>query len=231
MVALQEVRLAALPVWRTALQELGFAHVRSAFDHLEPGTRLEPVRRLAVLAAAREPLEVLPSPALPWPERHLAVRLADFDLHVLHAPISQKAGEVKVRTLEAVFAALAEPGERARVLVGDLNTPQYESREGEVQTFARTRSGTLRPDRGERHDRAELLLVKTLVDEHGWLDVFRELHGYARRDRSWVWHHGRGGYRIDHVLVRGLRPAACEYEHGWREARLSDHSAMWARLD
>jgi hypothetical protein len=32
------------------------------------------------------------------------------------------------------------------------------------------------------------------------------------------------------VLVRGLEVVACDYEHGWREARLSDHSAIWADL-
>jgi endonuclease/exonuclease/phosphatase family metal-dependent hydrolase len=38
------------------------------------------------------------------------------------------------------------------------------------------------------------------------------------------------GYRLDHILVRGLAVEACEYEHAWREAGLSDHSALWARL-
>jgi hypothetical protein len=36
------------------------------------------------------------------------------------------------------------------------------------------------------------------------------------------------GYRLDHLLVRGLEATACGYEHGWREAGHSDHSAMWA---
>jgi hypothetical protein len=32
------------------------------------------------------------------------------------------------------------------------------------------------------------------------------------------------------LLVRGLEPVACEYEHGWRDAGRSDHAAMWADL-
>ena len=40
----------------------------------------------------------------------------------------------------------------------------------------------------------------------------------------------RGGYRLDHIIVRGLEVAACEYEHPWRDAGLSDHAAMWADL-
>jgi len=38
------------------------------------------------------------------------------------------------------------------------------------------------------------------------------------------------GYRLDHVIVRGLHVTACEYEHAWRDAGLSDHAGMWARL-
>jgi endonuclease/exonuclease/phosphatase family metal-dependent hydrolase len=136
---------------------------------------------------------------------------------------------VKVRTLEAVSAALAGDSDVPRVLVGDLNTPQYESREGEVRSFARTRSGRIRPTHGERHDRAELGLVVGLR-EHGYVDAFRAVHGYARRDRSWLYPNGKTGFRLDHVIVRGLEPVACEYEHGWREARLSDHAAIWADL-
>jgi endonuclease/exonuclease/phosphatase family metal-dependent hydrolase len=151
------------------------------------------------------------------------------EVHNLHSPISAKAEQVKVRTLEAVAAALATEADVPRVLVGDLNTPQYESREGEVQSFARTRTGRIRPDFGERHDEAELGIVVGLL-EHGYVDAFRHLHGYGRRDRSWLYPHRGTGYRLDHVIVRGVDVLACEYEHAWRDAGLSDHAAMWARL-
>jgi hypothetical protein len=39
---------------------------------------------------------------------------------------------------------------------------------------------------------------------------------------------GKFGYRLDHLLLRGAEASACGYEHAWREAGLSDHSAMWA---
>jgi endonuclease/exonuclease/phosphatase family metal-dependent hydrolase len=168
---------------------------------------------------------------VPWPERVLVARTTigaqTVELTNVHAPLSNKAEEVKVRTLEAVHAHLAPPAGVPRILVGDLNTPQYESREGEVSTFARTRSGKLRPDYGERHDRAELLLITGLA-EHGYVDAFRQLHGYARRDRSWLYPNGKMGWRLDHVIARGLDVEACEYRHDWRERGLSDHSAMWA---
>lgn len=231
VVALQEIRVSALPAWQAELAALGYVHQAAS---LTDTARRAPERRLGVLVASRTPVAALPPVAdLPWPERHLAVQteLDDHpvELHDLHAPISQKAGQVKVRTLETMFGVLADRSELPRILVGDLNTPRYESREGEVQTFARTRSGNLRPDYGERHDNAELALIVGL-QAHGYVDAFRVLHGYARRDRSWLYPHGKTGYRLDHAMVRGLRVVACEYEHGWRDAGLSDHAAMWVEL-
>jgi exonuclease III len=230
VVALQEVRVTALPAWREALAALGYDEIAATLTSTAPAP---PERRLGVLVAARTPVEPQAALDLPWPERHLAVRTAldgqEVELHVLHAPISSKAGQVKVLTLEAVYSALAPAAGVPRVLVGDLNTPRYESREGEVQSFARTRAGRIHPDYGERHDAAELGLVVGL-SEHGYVDAFRAVHGYGRRDRSWLYPHGKTGYRLDHVIVRGLLPHACEYEHGWRDAKLSDHAAIWADL-
>jgi exonuclease III len=230
VIALQEVRLTSLAPWREALRALGFAHVVTSLDGYDPAVRLRPDRRLGVLVAGREPVELLPTPAgVPWSERVLSARTAFGELVNVHAPLSSKAGAVKVLTLEAVFAHLAPPSETPRIVVGDFNTPAYESREGEVRTFARTRAGRLRPDYGERHDSAELALVTGLLD-HGYVDAFRVLHGYGRRDRSWLYPNGKMGYRLDHIVVRGLDVEACEYRHDWREARLSDHAGMWAQV-
>jgi exonuclease III len=229
VVALQEVRLNSLAPWRAAMARLGFEHVVTSLDGHDPAARLPPDRRLGVLIAGRAPVSALPGPVgLPWPERVLCARTEVGELVNLHAPLSNKPGEVKVRTLEAVYGYLAGGGS-ATVLVGDFNTPQYESREGEVSTFARTRTGRMRPGYGERHDRAELALVTGLA-AHGWVDAFRALHGYDRRDRSWLYPNGKMGYRLDHIMVRGLTVEACDYRHDWRDAKLSDHAGMWAAL-
>lgn len=82
------------------------------------------------------------------------------------------------------------------------------------------------PRDGERHDRAELALLVGLADD-GYVDAFRTRHGYGRRDRSWLYPNGKTGYRLDHVIVRDLDVVARDYEHAWRDARLSDHAAMW----
>lgn len=224
VVALQEVRVTSIAAWQPELAALGYEHVATSLD------RLPPDRRLGVLVAARTPVEVLPGPAgLPWPDRVLAVATEHGEIVNVHAPLSSKPGQAKVLTLEAVHAYLAPPSDTPRILVGDLNTPQYESREGEVQSFARTRKGNIRPDYGERHDRAELLLI-TGLREHGYVDAFRAMHGYAARDRSWMYPNLKMGWRLDHIMVRGLSVEACEYVHVWRETKLSDHSGMWATL-
>jgi exonuclease III len=232
VVALQEVRASAWPAWRDALAALGL----DAVHYSAPPGGGGPERRLGVVIAARAPLTPLPGPAeLPWPERYAAARVAlpevgGVEVHALHAPISAKAERVKVLTLEAVVAALRGPGAPA-VLVGDFNTPAYESREGEVRSFARTRTGNLRDGYDDRHDAAELGIVPGLTRrDGGWVDAFRAVHGYGARDRSWMYANAKFGYRLDHVLVRDLGVGACDYEHGWREAGLSDHSALWAAL-
>jgi endonuclease/exonuclease/phosphatase family metal-dependent hydrolase len=233
IVALQELRSSSVAAWRTALVELGFEHVGTTLDHRDPLARLPPDRRLGVLVASREPFEPIDGPDVPWPERLLCARVQvegePAELYNLHAPLSGKRDLVKVRTLEAVAAHLAQPARAPRILLGDLNTPQYESREGEVSSFARTRGGRLRPEYGERHDRAELGVVVGLT-AHGYRDAFRALHGYARRDRSWLYPNGKMGYRLDHILVRGLEVEACDYRHDLRDRRLSDHAAVWASL-
>jgi endonuclease/exonuclease/phosphatase family metal-dependent hydrolase len=43
--------------------------------------------------------------------------------------------------------------------------------------------------------------------------------------------HRKMGYRLDHILVRGLGVLDCDYRHDLRERGLSDHSAIWADLE
>src|SRR4051794_40687226 len=100
VVALQEITPTTRATWVEALTGAGYGVATSAWTE-----RPEGLRRLAVLLAARGEVRPLPSlDGLPWPERHLAVRTviedAETEVHTLHAPLSQKAERVKVRTLE-----------------------------------------------------------------------------------------------------------------------------------
>jgi exonuclease III len=223
VIALQEVTPTTVGPWTQDLEQAGY-HVLTTADGPRPAGR----RRLGLITAARTPLSAAPPVDAPWPERVLVARTAGLRIYNVHSPISQSPNRAKVRTHEAVFEHLSR-GRGPRVLCGDLNTPRRETTDGEVLTFARTSSGNLRPERGARHDRAELALIKGL-EPHGWRDAFRSLHGYGPRDRSWTWPNG-GGYRLDHVIVsRGIDVRRCEYLHEWREHGLSDHSALLAEL-
>ena len=160
----------------------------------------------------------------------MCCRAGDVEVVNLHSPISPSPDLAKVRTHEAVAAYLASTNASRRVLCGDLNTPRRELPDGEVLTFAHDSAGRLRPERGERWNRAERALVHGLR-ERGWVDAFRALHGYAEREASWTFPQDRGGWRLDHVLVEGLRPLACAYAHDWRRRGLSDHSALVVDLE
>lgn len=223
VVALQEVTPTTVRQWSADLARAGF-HVATTADRARPEGR----RLLGVLIASRAPLRPRPLRDLAWPERALAVTTSGIGLFNFHSPISPSPGLAKVRMHERLHRLLAA-GRGPRVLCGDLNTPRRETVEGEVVTFARDSKARLRPERGERWDRAELALIRGL-EGRGWRDAFRSLHGYGPRDRSWTWPNG-GGYRLDHVIVsREVEVIRCEYVHQWREAGCSDHSALLAEV-
>ena len=77
-----------------------------------------------------------------------------------------------------------------------------------------------------------LVAAGTITPEAG--GAYRALHGYGHREASWTFKDDKGGWRLDHALLRGLEPHACAYAHDWRRAGLSDHSALvvdWTRQD
>ncbi|HZU60015.1 MAG TPA: endonuclease/exonuclease/phosphatase family protein [Solirubrobacteraceae bacterium] len=225
VVCLQEVRATSAPRWTARLQEAGWPHTAVARPRAQPVAS----RPLSVLIAAREALEQTEVPALPWPERVLAVRTGGLEVVGVHSPISPSPGLAKVLTHEALHRYLSS-GSGPRIVCGDLNTPRREHPDGRVWTFARDRYGRLRPERGERWDQAELALIRGL-EPAGFRDAFREMHGLARRELSWEWPQWGGGYRLDHLIVsREVNVHAVTYLHEWRKVGLSDHSPLFAVL-
>ena len=136
---------------------------------------------LSTLTAARTALTVEEVDGVPWPERVLATRVGGLELMNLHSPVSPKPGLAKVLTHEAVHARLAA-GSGPRAVCGDLNTPRKEHADGRVWTFARNEYGKLRPERGERWDRAELALINTPGARRGSPITPRWSHGWRGRD-------------------------------------------------
>ena len=223
IVCLQEVRATTLPRWRAALEGLGFTHFSDSSEFIGE-------RRFFCVTASRWEQTALPAVPAPHPERVLSVVIetpaGQLELHNAHVPPAQSKGFTKVETCEAIYYALARPSERHRVLCGDFNTPRQETSEGELITFASNH-----PEYLERWDAAERSLLEGLA-EWDLRDCFRLIHGYDRQDVSWVFHtrsRRKAGHRLDHVLASAsLRPTFCDYHHGWREAGLSDHSAIEA---
>jgi exonuclease III len=225
VVCLQEVTPATAEPWA---ERLAAAGLTAAIAPLPPAR--EGSRPLAVLTAARDPVDVRPVADVPWPERVLAARRGPLEIVNVHSPISPKPGLVKVLTHEAVWRHLRE-GSGPRVVLGDLNTPRKEHPDGTVWTFARDRYGRVREDRGERWDVAESALIRGL-EADGFRDAFRELNGFEAKEPSWEWPRWGGGYRLDHLIASAeVEVTACAYRHDWRrEDRLSDHSALVAEL-
>ncbi len=224
-VCLQETTPTTLPLWSERLREAGY-HVEHA--NTQGSARARP---LVVLTASRVAGRVVPVAGAPWPERVLSTTHENgFTLVNVHSPTSPKPELAKVRTHLAVHRHLAVQATHPRILCGDLNTPRREHRDGTIWTFARDRYGRLRPDRGEEWDRAERALLLGLT-EFGFVDAFRELHGYEEKEISWGWRRWAGGYRLDHLILSEVDVRECRYEHAWRTEGLSDHSALVAELD
>jgi len=60
-----------------------------------------------------------------------------IEVRVAPRPPGVTLGLIKVETLEAIAAVLARPATAAhRILCGDFNTPQWESTDGAVKTWA-----------------------------------------------------------------------------------------------
>jgi exonuclease III len=228
VVALQEVTARTWPLWEASLHAIGLAHVRCSLAQADPARTPAGPRRHGVLLAAREPLSPAAALAVPWAESALAGTVGGVTVHTAHVPNAAN-GQIKVDTLRAIRAGLAD-GHGPRVLCGDLNTPRREQPDGTVVSFARDSYGRLRPERGVPWDEGELGVVPGLRDL-GFTDAFRALHGYAEREPSWVYRRWGGGYRLDHVFTSAeLEAVAAEYRHEWRDAGLSDHSALEVNL-
>jgi exonuclease III len=219
VVALQEISARSWPLWQAALTTIGLPYaVRS--DPFRP-------RRTVVLIASRAPLQPAETLPVPWPESTVAARVGDVVVHTAHVPNAAN-GWIKPNTLAALRAGL-EATSGARILCGDLNTPRREKPDGTVISFARDTHERLRPERAEPWDEAELGVVPGLR-EIGFADAFRTLHGYERKEPSWVFRHG-GGWRLDHVFASAeLEAVAATYHHDWRDGGLSDHSALEVQL-
>ena len=235
LVALQEVTRQTLPPWRRAFVLMGLEHVRSSVDAVPRVGAASARRTMGVMLASRTPLRDVEHPlSVPWPETALRAAAetsrGPVEIFCVHVPNAAN-GSIKPETLRAIRDDVAVAGPGARVVCGDFNIPRRELFTGEVISFARDRRGRLRPERGADWDAAELGVVPGL-QELGYRDAYRALHGYGRPEQSWTWKRiagHTGGWRLDHIFASAeLQAISCLYHHAWRDEGLSDHSALEA---
>lgn len=247
IVALQEVVPTTAARWQEQLAYRGLPYSVDSFALQSGAPRTTRRWQYGEVLASRWPLSPLPPAAfsVPWPERVLSALLespwGNIEVHTTGIPPGVSNGWLKVEMLEGIYARLACPAQCARILCGDLNTPQAESVDGRIVTWGQviTPHGSVRTwttrrdpvgrvDTGDRWDAAERHVLVGLTP-FDLPDVFRTLHGYGVAEWSWYWK-GRGrciGRRFDHVFAsRRLHAVRCQYLHAFRETGLSDHSPI-----
>ena len=239
IVALQELTANSIGAWRMALADAGARNLVDSFSHAPPWRAVGP-RRYGLLIASRFPLVYRTSEQkIPWPERVLSVEVilpnGAINVHTTHIPPGSSNGWLKVEMLEAVSALVADAPDRANILCGDFNVPQFEMHDGRIVTWGQDMAdgeprlrGRWRGGSGQRWDAAERVLMTGGAGQQ-LIDAYRHVHGYARQEFSWFVKRGerRIGRRFDHAFcTRDLKIRRCEYIHDVREDGLSDHAAL-----
>jgi exonuclease III len=169
---------------------------------------------------------------------HLEVAGCTISVHNTHIPPGASNAWIKIQTLNGLFKGLSVRSDIPRILCGDFNTPQAETPDGRVVTWAQRLTGSgdwrvarsIRGGPGSVWDEGERRILTGLA-VFDLVDVYRSLHGYTRAEASWLMRRGEAsvGRRFDHVFAsRDLRPNACQYLHTLRERGLSDHSPIEA---
>ena len=242
VVALQEVTSSTRSSLRDALVAGGLVHVADSFSLAPTISDLRGPRRYGQLTASRWPLspEAQGRFRLPWPERvltaHVDVGGQRIELHNTHVPPGASNAWIKVETLSGLFEGLAVQSEVPRILCGDFNTPQTETSDGQVITWAQrpTRNRgwrvvrAIRGGSGAEWDAGERNILQGLA-AFDLPDVYRSTCGYATTESSWLMRRRDCvvGRRFDHVFAsRVLRAIACRYLHTLRDRGLSDHSPI-----
>ncbi len=226
-------------IYREGLADLGLVYVADSFNLLADQVPWTGPRRYGVMLASRWPFKDRPqcNISLPWPERTLwgtiISPVGEIEVITTHVPVGDHGYEVKIVTLESIFNALVNMTGH-RILCGDFNTPKKEFSDGRVMTHGQDedRKGQLiTGQRWEAWDSGERNVLQGLA-KYGMEDVYRKLNSYKAVDFSWYQQSNHKGFRIDHIIASSsLHFTECKYIHGWREAGLSDHSAIEATFN
>ncbi len=227
VVALQDVRIAAVAQYERAFAEIGLRYVLHTFQDTSDGST--PTCVLIASCFELERLPLLLSSTL-WPEghwspnpekmmKHWAKRTlfvtfqspwGKIDLYNAYiTPANHRenssAGRkkypwIKWDLLSGIYHALAIPTDRLRILCGDFNTPQEEKPTGEIITWGYDydkKKGSYRLTRPDQ-DKVERRVLQGLA-AYNLPDVYRLFHGYRKgeSEKVCIWR----TYRYDHIFA------------------------------
>lgn len=229
IVALQEVGIDRAQDYQKAFTKYGLTNVKSSIELAADRSLLTGYRSAGVLVASRWELDLLPLSReeeleLPWPERLLAVVVktshGPLEIHNAYIPVQYRYPAelvaIRIQVLKALYQRLALPKQTNRLVCGDFNLPLKETADGQIITAgqALNKDGTARIVNALLHQ-AELDLMVGL-GQYGFYDLYRLHYGYEQEEYSWF-HHGKTGFRCDHVLAAAptltLSKWKCRYLH------------------
>jgi hypothetical protein len=226
IVALQDVFYTVAPEFQDKLTQIGLPYSAYTLPNppspiLQPAVPASNARlrlpetlrhpKIGVLVASAWPLTVLTSAEtsihLPWPERLLSVTIASpwgaIELHNVYLP---HRGHILVlyHMLRALYAGLATPSQRHRILCGDLNLPVDELADGRIITHGQKLVGD------------QIVVTNALMDEAE--------HGYCEGWRRSVWWMSFAcstamSSRAGVIWIRSPRITVCAWTMSWPRPR------------
>jgi exonuclease III len=238
VIALQEVTPAVLDRMKPQLFTAGW---RFQVDSLTAANSKKSNRSYGVLIASRTATFEAAQADVPWPEKVLTRLINSSQGQILfttaYIPPGSSNGWTKIETIEGVVSHKLGVKGKSRILCGDFNCPQIETKKEEVVTWAQVISDKgirtkkrIRNGDGIRWDAAERSLFLDLSKD-GMKDVFRQLHGFEREASSWHFRNkGRDiPRRFDHMFS-DIPAISCDYDHKPRLEGLSDHAPLICRF-
>ena len=235
VVALQEMTIKNVDRYVDGLKGLGFQHLLHTFENTKDLNLLTGPRKYGLLVASKFPITVANTFSIPWEERVLGVQVNSsfgcIEVYNTHIPPGSSNGWVKIDTFEGIFNKLACHSRNHRILCGDFNSPQLETKDGEVITWGQVlhKDGIWKvSSKKKRWDDGERSIFEGLVD-YDLRDVFRTLFDFEKREYSFVLKRKEKLFhrRFDHCFASmGLNPVSFEYLHHFRERNFSDHSPL-----
>jgi exonuclease III len=204
---------AAGALLRETLVRTGYEHVASTQGHRGNGVC---IASSAPFVATVNPFGLSDDE---YPNAVLKAAFEDLDLFGVYLP-GQDRKRPHLRCLIATAQRYNESGEAA-LCIGDFNSGR-----NETDIEINVRSGRLRDEFSTADLYAELETVWTEAWAYFHPGEFQYSWYPFRKDPDYV---SRGGWRIDKAFASPAalaRITSAEYDHGFRNDRLTDHSAL-----